>query len=64
MWTVLRHGGRRRDSFRTLFSGSEAAARARYAREHERMRQGAVRLLAPDGTVILSDWAPCLRTRW
>lgn len=63
-WTVLRHGGRLTDTWRTVCSGDRTRAEERYWREHERMRQGGVRLVDPDGRVVMDDWAPRLRTRW
>lgn len=64
-WQVLRHGGRSTDFWRVLYSGpDEARARAVYSREKERLRQGEVRLVGPDGKVVSRQWAPRLRTRW
>lgn len=64
-WRVERHGGRSTDKWRVVYSGpDEARARAVFTRERERMRQGGVQLVGPDGKVVASSWAPRLRTRW
>lgn len=64
VWRVLRHSGRSGDSFREVFAGVEAKARARYARLATALRQGAVRLISPDGSIEASASVPRLRTRW
>jgi|GEM_PF-2969866 len=64
LWTVWRHGGRSSDVWRAVYAGERAQAEARYWREREKMRQGGVRLMDPEGRVVMSDWAPRLRTRW
>ena len=62
-WAVVRHGGRRLDTWRVKHLGKdEAAARKAYARID--IRQGGLRLVAPDGRIVQSEWAPRLRTRW
>lgn len=63
-YVILRHGGRAADQWREVYRGPEARARARYTRLVEDLRQGGVKLIAPDGTLIDYKWAPRLRTRW
>lgn len=64
-YTVCRHGGRGNNQWRVIYrSQQEEQARAKYFKAKEAMRQGGVRLLGPDGTLVRDDWAPRLRTRW
>ena len=63
-WEVRRWSGRGSDDQRSIFSGDEAAARARYAKEVEALRQGEVLLCNPQGDCVESQWAPRLRSRW
>jgi hypothetical protein len=62
--TVWRHGGRRTDNWRQVFSGTRDEARQRYIAEVERMRQGKVEWRDENGEKVSASWAPCLRTRW
>lgn len=63
-WRVVRWSGRGCDPERELpHAAGEAAARAAYAREQIRLRQGYVRLLRPDGTVEQERVGPMLRDR-
>ncbi|PZN09320.1 MAG: hypothetical protein DIU69_08835 [Bacillota bacterium] len=65
LWQVWRHGGRVTDRPRLAYqSADEALARARYQRLYAAMRQGEVRLVAPDGRIVARAWAPTLRSRW
>ncbi|WPA89754.1 hypothetical protein MCACPph1_CDS0014 [Moorella phage MCACPph1] len=62
---VIRHGGRSCDRWREVFKGeSEEKALAIYEREYEKMRQGGVILLGPQGEIKRRNWAPRIRTRW
>lgn len=62
---LLRHGGRRGDTWREQWAGTSAqTARTQYVNTHGTMRQGGVRLLRADGSVVAEDWAPRLRSRW
>jgi hypothetical protein len=63
-WRVLRHSGGGGAEWRELLTGAEDQARFRYATERSKLRQGAVSLVRPDGTVELHTSAPRLRTRW
>lgn len=64
-WAVLRHGGRSVDSWRVRYRGQQEEA-ARDAFKKCAIRQGGLRLrlYAPDGRLVESQWAPRLRTRW
>jgi hypothetical protein len=53
-----------RGRFRVVFRGDETAARDRFRRMSERLRQGTVSLHDPLGNRTASDSAPRLRTRW
>jgi hypothetical protein len=64
VWKVRRHGGRRTDFWRTTFTGTEEAARRWYRVDYERMRQGGVQLVQPDGAIVECAEAPRLRTQW
>ncbi|GIX10360.1 hypothetical protein [Elioraea sp.] len=63
-WRVERHGGRATDRRRLIFAGAEKEARAVYDRAVLALRQGEVRLIAPDDAVVRRATAPRLRTRW
>ena len=64
MWTVMRHGGRRTDTWRCVYEGAdEAQARRLYDRELSAMRQGHVLLAGPQG-VVRHRWAARCRTGW
>ncbi len=64
-WLVLRHGGRRTDSWKAVnFGDDEQEGRRRFAAVSGAMRQGGVVLVDPDGVVRARAWAPRLRTRW
>ena len=62
-WRVLRQGPPSAP-VRIIFEGGEEAAHARFDREHERMRQGVLRLVSPDGATVREAAYPMLRTRW
>ena len=63
-WTVVRHGGRRTDKKRIVFSGGCHAAWQRFEDEKVKMRQGTVELFDNLNTRQAHTWAPNLRTRW
>ncbi len=63
-YTVLRHGGRATDRWREVYRGPERQARRKYTKLRLDMRQGEVKLIGPDGTLLEYEWAPRLRTRW
>jgi len=62
-WVVIRHGGRSLDVWRVRYQGDDEAV-ARTTFKGIAIRQGGLRLLAPDGRIVDSQWAPRLRTRW
>lgn len=64
-WRLLRHGGRRCDHWRDLkCPDDEKQARKLYDAECCGMRQGGLRLIAPDGRIAAARWTASLRTRW
>jgi hypothetical protein len=64
-WLVVRHSGRRDSGWR-IATGlqNEADIRRFYRKDYERVRQGGIRLVSPDGAIIHEYWAPRVRTRW
>lgn len=60
---VLRHSGRDDGRWRLLLAAHIDRAIARFERESERLRQGAIALIH-DGQILRFGWAPRLRTRW
>lgn len=64
VFTVERWSGRNTDRARTVFSGPQEKATAKYEAIARDLRQGKVSLLAEDGSVIHAASAPRLRTRW
>ena len=78
--TVWRHGGRRTDHWRQVYTGSPTEAEVRFHQEKGQLRQGIVLVLAgderPEGGDLydravrsstgktLCASAPRLRTRW
>lgn len=67
MWKVERHGGRRNDKWRRVIeTPDESKARRCYEREEQKMRQGKVVLVNPEGKVVKSAWAPrhWLKSSW
>lgn len=50
-WRVWRHGGRRIDHWRMVFSGSEAEAQKVLLGRKIGMRRGMLRMTMPDGTI-------------
>lgn len=66
-WTVYRHGGRGSDRWRCLYEGTAEAAQGVYNTTAKSLRQGGVRLLAPQQTLEKFHegvWAPRLRRHW
>jgi hypothetical protein len=65
MYRVERHGGRACDRWRSLGEFStQKAAHELFVKLWPDVRQGGLRILAPDGTVIRQGAEPRLRTRW
>ena len=78
--TVWRHGGRRTDHWRQVYTGSPTEAEVRFYSERSKMRQGAVAVLPagvdPYNVAVRAEAvktssgdrlfapAPRLRTRW
>jgi hypothetical protein len=64
---VERWSGRNTDEFRLLYETPllelAESIMLRVYRDDD-MRQGVVRVVAPDGSVARVRWAPNLRTRW
>jgi hypothetical protein len=64
-YVVERHGGRANTDWRERYASPDrAVAEAWFAGLRDRVRQGGVRLRAPDGAVLREYHAPRLRTRW
>lgn len=63
-WHVWRHGGNRSHSWRVIASQPFRDAALVYQAHARKMRQGGVRLVAPDGEIVYSAAAPLLRSRW
>jgi hypothetical protein len=64
-WLVIRHGGHSHHHWRVLGSYvDEYNAVCRYDTENHSLRQGAIVLVNPDGTIAKDSSAPPLRTRW
>jgi hypothetical protein len=64
-WRVERHSGRGMDHWRLKLETIKAAeAKTRFDKIAEKLRQGGVRLIRPDGKTEFIVNAPRLRTRW
>jgi hypothetical protein len=64
-WTILRNGGRATDTWKYRHSRfSEEGSLQTYEREKEKMRQGGLALIGPNGNVVRYYEAPRLRSRW
>lgn len=63
-WVVLRHSGRSGVDWRLRYRGVYGMALTVYRDISERLRQGTVVLLRPNGTEQERMTAPRLRTRW
>jgi len=63
-WKVMRWSGRRGDDWCGLACETEDTAHELYHRLYVNMRQGGIRLVRPDGSIVKADIAPRLRSRW
>lgn len=60
----MRHGGRRSDEWKCkLETADEQAARQRYQKLYEGLRQGQLQLIDPEGKAVESTWAPRIRLK-
>ena len=62
-YKVYRHAGRG-TGWRLIHAGDWGGALTAYEKTEAALRQGGVRLDAPDGRIVRQAWAPRLRTRW
>lgn len=62
-WKVERKGSAYVD-WRLVFSGPEVKARKKYEKIDLDLRQGAVRLVNPEGVEVAKASGPMVRTRW
>jgi len=64
-WKVERWGGNSNHKRRIVFRGKPDAARAKFHKIREALRQGLVELIdESNGAILDRCWAPRLRTRW
>ena len=64
VYVLQRHGGARTHRWRPACVGPFHNVMFAVEQRRQRMRQGALRLVAPDGTILWTATAPRLRSRW
>jgi hypothetical protein len=64
LWVIQRHGGASTHRWRAAGCYAYEDALWWFQRAADLMRQGSVRLVAPDGTIAALYTAPRLRSRW